>query len=199
MLNMLTFYSNSNIHKSQSNIAIHSQIDNKTVLSYLLNVGAYPQQRTLVHQQVHLEIPSQQTNCTVCILPSQCFECTCRLRVKKRQGQFKVETKSFSFSRDCNTHGTINSKSLHPILPSISTIHCIETIQEQYSKRCIPASLGQGRQFHFFSIQLANSDLVYTTYKSKQKRYKQIQRKNQPPAETRSQRLAEWKVYGKVC
>ena len=42
----------------------------------------YTQQRTLAHQQVRLELPSQQMNCTVFRVPSQCSKCTCRLKVK---------------------------------------------------------------------------------------------------------------------
>ena len=99
--------------KGQSNIAIHLQIDNKTALSYLLKMEGvgYTQQKTLAHQQVHLELPSPQPNCNVCRVPSQCSKCTCRLGITKCQGQFRMETKCFSFPRDCNTHGTTNSGS----------------------------------------------------------------------------------------
>ena len=74
--------------KGQSNIAIHLQIDNKTALLYLLKMGegrGYTQQRTLAHQQVHLELPSQQTNRNVCGVPSPCSKCTCRLGITKCQ------------------------------------------------------------------------------------------------------------------
>ena len=117
--------------------------------------GGYTQQRTLAHQQVHLELPSQQTNCNVCRVPSQCSKCTCRLGITKCQGQFRLETRCFSFPRDCNTHGTTNSGFFCiQTLPPTSLIHCMEIRPGQYSNRCIPASLGQGVQFCFSSIQL---------------------------------------------
>ena len=74
--------------------------------------GGYTHQRTLAHQQVHLELPSQQTNCNVCRVPFQCCKCTYKLGIKKCQGQFRMETRCFSFPRDCNTHGTTNSGSV---------------------------------------------------------------------------------------
>ena len=49
--------------KRQSNIAIHLQID--CIFISFENVG-YTQHRALAHQQDHLDLPSQQTNCTVC-------------------------------------------------------------------------------------------------------------------------------------
>ena len=120
--------------------------------------GGYTQQRTLAHQQVHLELHSQQTNCYVCTVPSQCSKCTCRLGIRKCQGQFRMETRYFSFPRDYNTHGTTNSGSVCiQTLPPTSSIHCMETRPGQYSNRCIPASLGQGVRFCFSSIQLDKS------------------------------------------
>ena len=146
--------------KGQSNIAIHLQIDSKTALSYLLKMEGvgYTQQKTLAHQQVHLELPSPQPNCNVCRVPSQCSKCTCRLGITKCQGQFRMETKCFSFPRDCNTHGTTNSGSVCiQILPPTSSIHCMETRPRQHSNRCIPSSSAQGVQFCFSSIQLGKS------------------------------------------
>ena len=141
--------------KGQSHTAIQLQIDNKTALSYLLKMGGYILQRTPAHQQVNLELPSQQTNCNVCRVPSECSKCACRLGITKCRGQFRMETRCFSFPRDCNTHGTNNSGSVCiQTLPLTSSIHCMETRPGQYSNRCIPASLGQGVQFCFSSIQL---------------------------------------------
>ena len=112
--------------KEQSNIAIHLQIDNKTALSYLLKMGGYTQHRALERQQVHLELPSQQTNCNVCRVPSQCSKCTCRLGITKCQGQFRMETRCFSFPRDCNTHETTSSASVCiQALPPTSLINCM--------------------------------------------------------------------------
>ena len=109
--------------------------------------GGYTHQRTLAHQQVHLELPSQQTNCNVCRVPFQCCKCTYKLGIKKCQGQFRMETRCFSFPRDCNTHGTTNSGSVCiQTLPPTSSIHCMEIRPRQYTNRCIPSSLGQGVQ-----------------------------------------------------
>ena len=109
--------------------------------------GGYTHQRTLAHQQVHLELPSQQTNCNVCRVPFQCCKCTYKLGIKKCQGQFRMKTRCFSFPRDCNTHGTTNSGSVCiQTLPPTSSIHCMEIRPRQYSNRCIPSSLGQGVQ-----------------------------------------------------
>ena len=58
----------------------------------------YIQLRTLAHQEVHLEFPSFTR------VPSLYSECTCRMGVTKRQTQLRMETRYFSFSRDCNTH-----------------------------------------------------------------------------------------------
>ena len=120
--------------------------------------GGYTQHRTLERQQVHLELPSQQTNCNVCRVPSQCSKCTCRLGIKKCQGQFRMETKCFGFLRDCNTHGTTNSGFVCiQTLPPTSLRHCMETRPRPYSNRCIPSSLGWRVQFCFSSIQHVKS------------------------------------------
>ena len=42
-----------------------AKLANKTALSCFLKMGVYTK-RTLAHQQVHLELPFQQTNCNVC-------------------------------------------------------------------------------------------------------------------------------------
>ena len=176
--------------KGQSNIAIQLHIENKTAFSYLLKVEGYTQQRTLVHHQVHSELPSQQTNCNASRVLSQYSEFTCRLGIKKRQGQFRMKTRCFSFTRDCNTHGTTISESvcIQTLLQTF-LIHCIESRPGQHSNRCIPAFLGQGVRFRFSSIQfdklgsnedpgrnyrspnhidthMANSTLVCTTSKN---------------------------------
>ena len=112
----------------------------------------------LSHQQIHLELPSHETNCNLCRGPSQCSKCTRRLRITKCQGQFRMETRCFSFPRDCNTHGTTNSGPVCiQTLPPASSIRCMETRPRQHSNRCIPSSLGQGVQFCFPSIQLDKS------------------------------------------
>ena len=91
-------------------------------------------------------------------IPSQCSECTCTLRVTKRQWQFRMETRCFSFSRDCNTHGTTNSGSVCiEILPLSSTIYCMETRPRQNSNKCVPASMRYGVRFRLSSIQLDNT------------------------------------------
>ena len=77
------------------------QIDKKNAILYLSKMGGgHRQQRILAHQQVNLDLTSQQTDCTACRVPYQFSECTCRLRVTKRQGQVIMETKRFSFSRE---------------------------------------------------------------------------------------------------
>ena len=48
----------------------------------------------------------QQANYIVYSLPSQGSDYTRRMGVTKLQGQFRMENKRFSFSRDCNTYGT---------------------------------------------------------------------------------------------
>ena len=140
--------------KGQSNITIHLQTDNDCTFISFEN-GGYTQQRTFGHQQVHLKLPSQQTNCNVYIGPSQYSKRTCRLEITKCLGKFRMETRCFSFQRDCNTHETTNSGSacIQTLLP-ISSIHWMETKPRQYSNRCMPSSLGQGVQFCFPSIQL---------------------------------------------
>ena len=140
--------------KGQSNIAIQLQIENKTAFSYLLKVEGYIQQRTLAHHQVHSDLPSQQMNCHASRVLSQYCEFTCRLGIKKHQGQFRMKTRCFSFTRDCNTHGTIISESvcIQTLLQTF-LIHCMESRPRQYSNRCIPAFLGQGVWFRFSSIQ----------------------------------------------
>ena len=83
---------------------------------------------SLAYQKVHLELPSQQTNCTVCWVPSECSECSCRLGFTNRQGEFRMETKCFIFLRDCNTHEAKNSGSVSIwTLRLTTTIHCMET------------------------------------------------------------------------
>ena len=73
-----------------------------------------------------------------------------------------METRCFSFLRDCNTHGTTNSGSVCiQTLPPTSSIHCMETRPRQYSNRCISSSLGQGVQF--CDTHMANSPPVCTT------------------------------------
>ena len=145
----------SNIHKrtiKYSNSLADIQQDS-TFISF--RYRGYTQQRTLAHQQVHLELPSQQTNCNVYKVPSPCSECKCRLGITKRQGQFRMETRCFTFPRDCNIHETTNSGSvcIQTLLPT-SSIHCMETRHGQYSNKCILAPLGQGVRFRFSSIQL---------------------------------------------
>ena len=71
----------------------------QTAVSYILKMRGCTQQRILAHQQIHLELPSQQTNCTIPRIPTHCSECTCRLRVTKPQGQFGMKTNCFRFSR----------------------------------------------------------------------------------------------------
>ena len=100
---------NSNIHKrtiKYSNSLADRQ-QNCTFMSF--ENGGYTQQRTLAHQQVHLELPSQQTNWNVCRVPFFCSKCTCRLGITKCQGKYRLETRCFSFPRDCNTHETTKS------------------------------------------------------------------------------------------
>ena len=100
---------NSNIHKRTIKYS-NSLARQTTRLSF--ENGTYTQQRTFAHQQVHLKLPSQQTNCNVCRVPSQCSKCTCRLGITKCQGQFRMETRCYSFPRNCNTHRTTNSESV---------------------------------------------------------------------------------------
>ena len=105
-----------------------------------------------------MELPSQQTNCNVCSVPSQCSKCTCRLGIKKCQGQFRMETRCFSFPRDCNTYGTTKSGSVSiQTLPPTSLRHCMETRPRPHSNRCIPSSLGWRVHFFFSSIQHVKS------------------------------------------
>ena len=120
--------------------------------------GGYTQQRTLAHQQVHLELPSQQTNWNVCRVPFFCSKCTCRLGITKCQGKYRLETRCFSFPRDCSTHETTKSGFVCiQTLPPTSSLHSMETRPGQYSNRCIPAYLGQGVQFYFSPIRLDKS------------------------------------------
>ena len=78
--------------------------------------------------------------------------------ITKCQGQFRMETRCFSFPRDCNTHGTTNSGFVCNLtLPLTSSILWMETRLRQYSNRCVPSSLGQGVQFCFSSIQFDKS------------------------------------------
>ena len=102
-----------------------------------------------------MELPSQQTNCNVCKVPSQCSECTRRQGITKRQGQFRMETRCFSLPSDCNTHGITNSGSFciqKTLLPT-SSIYCIETRLEYYSNRCIPGDKREhGFTFPPFSL-----------------------------------------------
>ena len=65
---------------------------------------------------------------STCRVPSQCSEYTRRLGATKHQGQFRMETRCFGFSRDCNTYGTTNSGSVcTQTLPWTPSIHCIES------------------------------------------------------------------------
>ena len=97
---------NSNIHKrtmKYSNLFADRQ---QSCISF--ENGEYTKQRTLANQEAHLELPSHQTNCNVCRVPSQSSKFTCTLGITKCQGQFRLETRCFSFPRDCNTHGWDN-------------------------------------------------------------------------------------------
>ena len=139
---------NSNIHKRtikyRNSLADRQQ--DCTFISFENWGGGcgYTQQRTLARPSAspfgHFELPSQQTNCNVCRVPSQCSKCICRLGITKCQGQFRMETRCFSFPRDCNTHGTTNCGSV-----------CIQTLPPT------PSSLGQGVRFCFSSIHLDKS------------------------------------------
>ena len=144
-----------------------------------------------------------------------------------------METRCFSFSRNCSTHGTTNSGfACIQTLPPTSTIYCMETRSGQYSNRSIPAFMGQGVLFRFSAIpfdkscseqdpqrkdrtsnhsdtHMVNSTLLCTILKmsiqpsSLLPQVKNVltnpQGKKYPQVETRSLRLAVWKVPGKVC
>ena len=105
---------NSNIHKRTIKYS-NSLADRQQDCTFIPFENG--QQRCLAHQQVHLELPSQQTNCNVCRVSSQCSECTCRLGVTKRQGQFRTETRCFRFSRDSNTMADFFTSRLYDQLP----------------------------------------------------------------------------------
>ena len=69
-----------------------------------------------------------------------------------------METRCFSFSRNCSTHGTTNSGfACIQTLPPTSTIYCMETRSGQYSNRSIPAFMGQGVLFRFSAIPFDKS------------------------------------------
>ena len=131
----------SNIHKKTikySNLLDDRQQDWALISFENGGGGGYTQQRTLSHQQVHLELPPQQTNCNVCSVPSQCSKCTYRLGVMRCQRQCRMETRCFCFPRHSNTNGVTNSGSVCiQTLPPTSSIHCMETRPGQYSSRCI--------------------------------------------------------------
>ena len=75
----------SNIHKRTIKYS-NSLADRQQDCTFIcFENGGYTQQRTLAHQQVHLELPSQQTNRNVCGVPSPCSKCTCRLGITKCQ------------------------------------------------------------------------------------------------------------------
>ena len=66
-----------------------------------------------------------------------------------------METRCFSFPRYCNTQWIASPESVYiQALPSVSSIHGIETAPRQYRNRCIHEFLEQGVQFPFSSIQL---------------------------------------------
>ena len=121
----------------------------------------YTQQRTLAHQQVHLELPSQQTNCNVCRVSSQCSKCTCRLGIEKCHGQFRMEIRCFGFPRDRNTHGTTNSASVF-----IKTVtNFLDTLHGNQNK-VVSRDLRTNRPSDHSDTHMANSALVCITSKN---------------------------------
>ena len=76
----------------------------------------YTQQRTLAHQQVHLELPSQQTNCYVCRVPSQCpdVHADWKLRNIKDNSKWKVDILLF---QEIATH--LGQQSEHNFLDTL--------------------------------------------------------------------------------
>ena len=94
---------NSNFHKRTTNDS--SSCENRQQEGTFISFGdvGYKTQRAYAHERIHLGLPSQQTNYTICRVPSHCSECPHRLGVTQLQRSFKLEDESFNFPRDSNT------------------------------------------------------------------------------------------------
>ena len=129
-------------HKHFQMKAIHFQIDNTTILSYVVKMGRTKKQVFNRINKRNLEVSPAPWHHNYCRISSKLHGCGGRLAVNNLKRPFRVETPSTSISENLSDQRKTRDGSFcFSTVSTTPTVHCIETRSIQSGNRCNVANL----------------------------------------------------------